>query len=84
VAYVIVVAPAESGWRVHSQLLSIDQHFRSGAKAEVAARAIAEGLADQGISTEIHIFLRDGARAGKFICAPERRSPRPVLEPAQS
>jgi hypothetical protein len=80
VVHVIRVAPAESGWRVHSQSLSIDQHFQSGAKAEAAAKAFAESLAGEGVPTEIHIFLRDGTQGGIFICAPERRSPRPLLE----
>lgn len=79
-AYVIVVAPTEGGWRVHSQSLSIDQHFQSGAKAEAAAKALAEGLAGEGVPSEIHIFLRDGSQGGVFICAPAPRSPRPLLE----
>lgn len=83
-AHVIMVAPTEGGWRVHSQSLAIEQHFRSGANAEVTARAIAESLADEGVPTEIHIFLRDGALGGKFICPPKRRSPRPASEPALS
>jgi hypothetical protein len=83
VVHVIRVAPTESGWRVHSQLLSIDQHFQSGAKAEAAAKALAEGLAGEGVPSEIHIFLRDGTQGGTFICAPGRRSPRSVLEPVE-
>jgi hypothetical protein len=79
-----MVAPTEGGWRVHSQSLSIEQHFQSGANAEVTAKAIAESLADEGIPTEIHIFLRDGTQGGKFICPPKRRSPRPAHEPALS
>jgi len=75
-----MVSPTESGWRVHSQSLVIDQHFQSGAKAEAAAKALAEGLAGQGIPTEIHIFLRDGTQGGRFSCAP--RAPRRVLESA--
>ena len=80
--HVIRVAPAESGWRVHSQSLSIDQHFQSGAKAEAAAKALAEGLAGEGVPTEIHIFLRDGTRGGKFICPPDPQLRRTILEPA--
>lgn len=83
-AQVIVVTPSERGWRVHSQSLALDQQFQSGAKAEATAKAVAEGLADEGVPSEIHIYLRDGTRGGKFICRPGRRSPRPVLEPARS
>jgi hypothetical protein len=82
VAHVIMVAPTESGWRVHSQSLSIDQHFQSGATAEVTAKALAEDLADEGVPTEIHIFLRDGRSAGKFVCPPSPQSRRAVFEPA--
>jgi hypothetical protein len=82
VAHVIMVQPAESGWRVHSQTLSIDRRFQSGATAEVNAKAIAESLADKGVPTEIHIFLRDGTRGGKFICPPDPQLRRTVLKPA--
>ena len=44
--------------------------FRSGAKAEAAARQLAEALAAGGEAVEIHIQLRDGASAARFLCVP--------------
>ena len=44
--------------------------FRSGAKAEDAARRLAQALADAGEFVEIDVVLRDGRRAARFVCAP--------------
>ena len=39
--------------------------FLSGAKAEAAARRLAEKMARRGELAEIHVFLRDGTLAGR-------------------
>ena len=41
--------------------------FRSGARAEAAARFLAVRLADEGAPVEIVIGLRDGAVGGRVI-----------------
>ena len=41
--------------------------FRSGARAEAAARSLALRLADEGAPVEVVIGLRDGTVAGRFI-----------------
>jgi hypothetical protein len=44
--------------------------FRSGAKAEAAARDLGGAFAQRGAAAEIHIYLRDGSLAGRFVCPP--------------
>ena len=41
--------------------------FRSGARAEAAARSLAVRLSDVGEDAEIVIELRDGSIAGRFV-----------------
>ena len=41
--------------------------FRSGARAEAAARSLAVRLANEGAPVEVVIGLRDGTVAGRFI-----------------
>jgi hypothetical protein len=61
--YAITVSPAEPGWVVRGETLENEMQFISGAKAEIAARSLAARMAQGGLSTEIHIYLRDGTLA---------------------
>jgi hypothetical protein len=69
--FVISVRPMDDGWRVHGDTLEHGMSFLSGADAEGAARVLAERYADAGRSTEIHVFLRDGSLAGRYVGVPE-------------
>ena len=44
--------------------------FLSGAEAEHAACQLAERYAAAGHATEIEVFLRDGALAGRYVSVP--------------
>jgi hypothetical protein len=66
-ALLISVAPAGDGWAVRSEALERDLTFDRGARAEAAARALADRYAKSGRHAEVEIFLRDGALAGRFI-----------------
>jgi hypothetical protein len=68
-ALVISVAPAGEGWAVRSEALEADLTFDGGARAEAVARALASKYAAAGHETEVEIFLRDGALAGRFVHA---------------
>jgi hypothetical protein len=63
---IISVKPVGDGWAVASDAFDSEMMFLSGAKAEAAARRLAGTLAKSGESSEIRIFLRDGALAGRF------------------
>jgi len=66
----IHVTPAENGWKVtHGGALE-PLVFFSGARAEDAARRLAEAMAEAGRAAEIKIILRDGSLAGRFISHP--------------
>lgn len=67
-AHAISVLPHGEGWIVRSAFFENEMLFRSGAKAEAAARQLGRKLADHGHSSEIRVFLRDGALAGRFVC----------------
>ncbi len=62
----INVTPAEDGWAVNSSALKAPMLFRSGGKAEAAARQLAERLARSGEVAELVIILRDGSIAGRI------------------
>jgi hypothetical protein len=66
----IFVAPAETGWSVHSDGFENDMLFLSGAKAENTARKLAEKIATAGEPAEVQVRLRDGSLAGRFLCSP--------------
>jgi hypothetical protein len=70
-ALLISVAPVEDGWTVRSEALGGDLKFERGARAEAAARALAETYAEAGRRAEVEIYLRDGALAGRFVHAPK-------------
>jgi hypothetical protein len=63
--HIISVKPVGDGWCVQSEGFEGGMMFFSGAKAEAAARRLAETIAKSGRSSEIRIFLRDGALAGQ-------------------
>jgi hypothetical protein len=63
---IIAVKPVGDGWSVQADAFDSEMMFLSGAKAEAAARRLANTLARNGESSEIRIFLRDGALAGQF------------------
>ena len=65
-ALLISVLPIGDGWTVRSDKLDNDLIFKAGARAEAAARALAQRLAAAGADAEVRIFLRDGALAGAF------------------
>ena len=64
---IISVQPIGEGWSVRSDAFDSEMMFLSGAKAEGAARRLAETLARNGESAEIRIFLRDGRLAGSVV-----------------
>ena len=64
---IISVQPFGDGWSVRSDAFDSEMMFLSGAKAEAAARRLAEKLTRRGESAEIRIFLRDGQLAGRFV-----------------
>lgn len=70
-ALVISVAPLDDGWTVRSEAFDTELKFERGARAEAAARALAETYADAGRRAEVEIYLRDGALAGRFVHAPK-------------
>jgi hypothetical protein len=71
-ALTISVTPQQDWWLVHVGTCENDMAFFSGAKAEAAARGLAQRMAARGVTTAILVYLRDGSVAGRFICAPER------------
>lgn len=66
----IFVAPAHVGWSVRSDGFANDMLFLSGAKAEFAARRLAEKIAGHGEAAQVEVRLRDGSLAGRFVCSP--------------
>ncbi len=67
---VITVTPTQGGWTVQHDLAENPMMFRSGAKAEAAARDLGGVFAQGGSKAEIQIYLRDGTLAGRFVCVP--------------
>jgi hypothetical protein len=68
--HIVSVIPVSGGWAVTTRSLAGPMVFFSGAKAEAAARRLAETIARRGETVEIRIYLRDGSLAGRFVCAP--------------
>lgn len=64
----IYVEPLAHGWAVRQDEVDNPQVFASGAKAEDAALRLAERLARAGRSSEVVVYLRNGALAGRFAC----------------
>ena len=67
---VISVRPMPHGWAVQADTLLSGLLFLSGAAAEAAARALAACYARIGQASEVVVFLRDGALAGRFLFLP--------------
>ena len=65
---VIAVRPEGSSWAVEAEQTEEKLLFPSGAAAENAARALADGLAQLGKAAEIRIHLKDGRLGARFIC----------------
>jgi hypothetical protein len=72
---VIAVTALPDGWRLTVDEMANDMIFRSGRQAERAARRLADRLARAGLSSEIHVHLKDGSLAARFLC-PARRQAR--------
>lgn len=68
--HTVSVIPVSGGWAVSAREIAAPMVFFSGAKAEAAARRLAETIARRGETAEVRIFLRDGSMAGRFACAP--------------
>jgi hypothetical protein len=68
--HAIKVEPFGEGWSVSLDGVTEPQVFRGGRSAERAARSMGERLAAAGVHVEISIYLRDGTRASRFVCAP--------------
>jgi hypothetical protein len=64
---IISVQPFGHGWSVRSDAFDSEMMFLSGAKAEAAARRLADKLTRGGESAEIRIYLRDGQLAGRVV-----------------
>jgi hypothetical protein len=73
-ALLITVTPAEAGWTLQSDALEREVVFSSGAKAEAAARSLAQRIAEGGGAAELRIVVRDGSLGGAFLY-PARASP---------
>lgn len=63
----ISVVPIGDGWAVRSPSFENEMLFTAGARAEAAARGLADRYADRGQTVEVAIYLRDGALAGRFL-----------------
>jgi len=63
----IAVVALPEGWRVTVDNIANDIIFRSGAKAERAARDLADRLARAGVWSEIRVHLKDGSLAARRL-----------------
>lgn len=64
---VISVRPSAEGWIVSREGIGREAIFPSGARAEAAARRLMDELSGQGEAAELHIYLKDGTLAGRFV-----------------
>lgn len=63
----IDVKPLSTGWMIEVDEIQNPQVFRSGRRAETAARALAGRLASFGEESQVSIYLRDGSMGGQFV-----------------
>lgn len=63
----ISVTPAEAGWAVRSDAIVGPLLFLSGAKAEAAAKRLAQALAAAGDAVRIDVSLRSGRLGGRYL-----------------
>jgi len=68
--HTVRVAPADAWWAVQCDVIGNDMIFKSGARAELAAKRLALALAEAGELTKLEVHGRDGAVVGKFVCPP--------------
>lgn len=66
----VSVTPIESGWSVHRDPGGETLVFRSGGRAEAAARRVAEAARRSGMEAEVVIHARDGACVGRLSYQP--------------
>lgn len=66
----VVVEPLPAGWAVHTAVLDNLMVFRGGGAAERAGRDLALSLAAAGQPAELHLRLKDGSTAARFVCLP--------------
>jgi hypothetical protein len=84
----IAVRPAAYGWSLRIDAQEGVLVFATGALAETTARRLAERLAMAGEVTDVLVYLRDGALAGRLRSTPQhpaaraRNGPVPGAEPA--
>jgi len=69
-SYQIIVEPIDGGWLLTPDVGHAGVVFHSGAKAERAARLLADRLAQAGCSAVVEIRLRGGGLAGRIGYAP--------------
>ena len=65
----VVVEPFGDVWAVRVDDVE-PQLFARGRAAEDVAKTVAERLAAAGDHVEIHLFLRNGQKAARFVCLP--------------
>lgn len=76
----VVVEPLEPGWAVRTGAFANPMVFRSGSAAERAGRDLALSLASAGAPAELHLRLKDGTTAARFVCLPPAgRDPDPLV-----
>jgi len=76
---VISVAPEGEGWAVRCPEFENAMIFKSGARAEAAARRLAQRFGRAGRPCVLELRLRNGDVAGRFLCPAEQS-----LDPARS
>ncbi|HTX49298.1 MAG TPA: hypothetical protein VME40_07910 [Caulobacteraceae bacterium] len=76
-ATLISVEPSGEHWSVTWDGVANAMLFKSGARAERAARSLGERLAAAGQAAEVCIRARDGAVVGRFVCARTPTAPQP-------
>ena len=74
-AVVISVQPSADRWILSSRALDLDLSFESGAQAERAGRHLLNELLGEGHAAELHIYLKDGRQAGRFVGGPRALAP---------
>jgi hypothetical protein len=80
--HTITVEPFGEGWSVALDGAADQQIFHSGRDAERTARVLAARFARVGDLSEIVIYLRDGAQAGRIVYPPAGpASPAPASIP---
>jgi len=75
---VISVAPEGDAWAVRCPEFENPMIFKSGARAEAAARWLAQRFNRAGRTCVLELRLRNGDLAGRFLCPAE-----PGQDPAQ-